>query len=255
MKKMVFNYRFVPAGSTAPDPVTAGEIWVDVGNRAAPRVLDHHGGDTYAMSAFQLILDKFEPFISETFSDIGPITCVCHKSPDLDVISSVWLIEKLYHSPGLDQDDPVLQIMEQIISENDQGLVRTKEPALNWAVVMRTLIAHEYRDCDDLIRLVEGIKLVDKTYMDLKQGRSLEQIAEEITPRELPKPLTRPKRRMEKISVRLMSFNCIFLKVKSFLKKEYLRGLKGKLKEQRLMGLSLITLRVLFLKSWPGEMY
>ena len=63
-----FSFRFVPSGTVAPEILTENEVWLDVGNRANSRVLDHHGGDTEAHSASELVLHQFDrlvqPYIS-----------------------------------------------------------------------------------------------------------------------------------------------------------------------------------------------
>ncbi len=40
--KINLSFRFVPMGTVAPEIIPENEIWLDVANRAAIQVFDHH---------------------------------------------------------------------------------------------------------------------------------------------------------------------------------------------------------------------
>jgi len=176
---MRFRYRFVPHGTRAPDPVEKNELWLDVGRRAAPRVLDHHGGDTDAQSAFQLIMNEWEPFIVSPLSGVDPVTCVLHASPDLDAVASAWLAQKILTGPGLFQSDPALHRIEQAVTENDQGRVRARFPETSWPIVMRSLLMTALEGGDGE-RLRLGLACIEKTWQMLNNGHPFESVCREI---------------------------------------------------------------------------
>jgi len=177
---MKIDYRFVPYGTTAPYPVTKNELWLDVGDRSAPQVLDHHGGDTTAKSAFELIVNRYKEFIVSPLSGAKDITFVLHTSPDLDAICSAWLAIKILTLPDTIDTKDSLKTIERVVSENDQGLVNTNDPKSNWAIVMRMLLLIECSKSDDFSKLQAGLEFVEKTYVLLEKGGSLEYAAEKM---------------------------------------------------------------------------
>ena len=74
------RYRFEPMGSVAPTPLPKDELWLDVGNRAAPGVLDHHGGDTDVWSASELVLSQHEELIPEAIRSAPSVPVPLHWS-------------------------------------------------------------------------------------------------------------------------------------------------------------------------------
>jgi len=178
--KPKIKYKFVPHGTTAPEPVAVNALWIDVGNKAVLQVLDHHGGDTNAKSAFELILKEYKKFIIPPLAEIKELTFVLHTSPDLDAICSAWLAEKILNTPEKIDQDFSLKKIEKAVSENDQGLVRTKEPKSNWAIVMRTILMTEYSQFSDFSKLKAALKLVEKTYIILQKNGSFEDAAKTI---------------------------------------------------------------------------
>ena len=177
---MKIDYRFVPYGTSAPNPVVENELWLDVGDRSAPQVLDHHGGDTDAKSAFELIVNKYKAFILSPLSEIKNITFVLHTSPDLDAICSAWLAKKILTFPDTIETYDFLKKIERAVSENDQGLVRTDDPKSNWIIVMRTILMVEYPKFDDYSKLSAGSELVEKTFIILNKGGTLKSAAEKL---------------------------------------------------------------------------
>jgi hypothetical protein len=167
---MIFSYRFVPQGARAPDPVENNELWLDVGKRAAPQVLDHHGGDTQAQSAFQLILEKYRPFIVTPLSGMDRITCVLHTSPDLDAVASAWLAQKILNGSAEMLNHPALNLIGKAVTDNDQGMVRTTSPGNSWPIVMRALLMTASPEKKDFERLTAGLDAIEKTWQMLTNG-------------------------------------------------------------------------------------
>jgi hypothetical protein len=180
---MQISFHFVPMGTVAPATLADNEIWFDVGNRAAPQVLDHHGGDTDAKSAAELVFNNYDEFILTPLSNKDEIVFVLHTNPDLDAICSAWLAQKFLIQGPID----TLNIIEKMIlavNENDQGLVKTDTPYRCWPIVMRTLLAVEYVNAGDQTLVDSGLDWMEETLDILCDGGSLEDAAEKlITPR------------------------------------------------------------------------
>ena len=167
------SVRFVPMGTVAPDPLPPGEVWVDVGSRAAPGVLDHHGGDTGAWSASQLVVEHFEELVAPIVRDARKVVLVTHEAPDLDAICGVWLVQRLLEGGVAANNRDALHTIVAAVSENDQGFVRTESPEHSWPVVMRTLVAVDARGLGDSGRLELGSAALARTINILGSGGSL----------------------------------------------------------------------------------
>ena len=177
---MQISFRFVPMGTVAPATVTENEIWLDVGNRAAPQVLDHHGGDTVAKSATQLVYEKYQKFILSPLMDQREVVIVLHESPDLDAIAAAWLTKKIIDTKKLPVENFTIQTIVQIVSENDQGIVKTDDPVSCWPIVMRTILSTDFNSKNDQIKLDEGCNLLEETLRQLKIGANLTDISAKI---------------------------------------------------------------------------
>jgi hypothetical protein len=172
--------RFEKMGAIAPGKVVANEIWLDVGNRVSSQVLDHHGGDTKAWSASQLILEHYRDFILTPLKNKKEIQLVLHTLPDLDAICAAWLVEMLFK---YDQNFIKSKTIEKIVrevSENDQGVTRTDNPEENWVLTVRTIIEEEFKNEDDREILRKGLLLFDKTYEILSGGGDMPDAASAI---------------------------------------------------------------------------
>jgi len=81
------DFAFVKAGSDAlPTP---GRVYVDVGNRFADGVLDHHAPGTPAQCSAQLALDHLRHVWSQVGAD-GRVTILTHEYPDMDAVSGIY---------------------------------------------------------------------------------------------------------------------------------------------------------------------
>ena len=169
---------FKPMGSVAPQEVPESELWLDVGGRAAIGVMDHHGGDTDAWSAAQLVLDRHDDLLPRGTMEADEVSLVLHERPDLDAICAAWLARKILEEGTLEVTRHLERIVEAV-SENDQGLVRTGDPLSCWQVVMRTALQHVV-PAEDEARVVEGSRLLDKTLSILSDGGSLEDAAQRL---------------------------------------------------------------------------
>jgi len=219
---MKINYKFVPHGTAAPNHVDANEFWLDVGDRSAPQVLDHHGGDTSAMSTFELIINKYKEHILSCLDPMKDITIVLHTSPDLDSISSVWLFTKIVTQPEIFETNYALKIIERAVGENDQGLVRTNNPKTNWAIVFRTILMIPYSKVDNLSKLLVGIELIEKTYILLEKGNSLEDAAQRLITKKIEISLEQAKLTYEKDLLTSDIFQVVLPKRKSLCFEEFL---------------------------------
>ena len=87
--------RFVPMGSPL-DPAP-GQLCLDVGNRLAPGMIDHHQPDAPASCTAALVLERPELTLSVA-ADLPPgepLTIVTHQEPDLDAAAAVVLVERV----------------------------------------------------------------------------------------------------------------------------------------------------------------
>jgi len=180
-KTININYKFTPAGTIAPETINKNEIWVDVGNRASPQVMDHHGGDVHTWSAAQLVVEKHKDYILDVIDKDDDITIVLHNSPDLDAICSVWLVEKLLiENINIEADQNISEIVN-IVSANDQGIILEDDLQINWIVIVKILLNKEYKDLNDEQKLKKGKIIFDKTYSMLKKGFILQKIAKSLS--------------------------------------------------------------------------
>jgi hypothetical protein len=177
---MKIQVRFVPKGSKAPEKMEPDELWLDVGGRASSRVVDHHGGDIVEWSAMELLFQRHDTLIPPILHKAEALTLVLHEHPDLDAIGSTWLA-RLILKDQLNPDihDSVARIVA-MVSENDQGYVRSSDPSQNWPLVMRSRIYSEYRDLRDSDILQKGLQDFDKTLSLLDASASVEEIAHQL---------------------------------------------------------------------------
>ena len=175
------RFRFVPVGTTAPDPLPPNEVWLDVGSRVGPRVLDHHGGDASVWSATELVLERGPELLADIVSIENRLALVTHQRPDLDAVASTWLVSRyLFEGHEILEEVGVQQIVAAV-SSNDQGIFRDKSPEESWAIVARTLIStmEDFSDRDILVRMHE---FMDKTLAILNAGSGLADAARRLPP-------------------------------------------------------------------------
>ena len=176
-----FQYQFVAAGTVASPNLPDNEIWLDVGNRAAPGVLDHHGGDTDALSASELAFHRFDQLVRSHISAEPVITLTLHTKPDLDAICAAWLVTQAVDQPLPIQTHQVLSPLIDMVSANDQGLVQTQQPASCWTVVFQERMKQELPpSASDKERVGLGFQLLNQTLEGLSNGQSLEYIAGQL---------------------------------------------------------------------------
>lgn len=180
VKKENMCFRFAPMGTVAPEKIPANEIWLDVGNRAAPQVLDHHAGDTEAWSASQLVLENYREFILDPLAEQNDVTIVLHASPDLDAICSAWLVEMILTRQIFQEHREHVAKIVKAVSENDQGLVRTDGPETCWPVVMRILIGTEFAGRSDEEKLTAGMEVLEQSLDLLRKDKTLDDAARHI---------------------------------------------------------------------------
>jgi len=172
------SYRFVPMGTAAPRPAPTGELWLDVGSRADLGVLDHHGGDTRAWSAAQLVLERHGDLVPADALDNGTVTLVTHEQPDLDAVCASWLLERLLRDGDLNAARSSLEPIVEAVGLNDQGLVRTTDPLTCWPIVAREALSAAPND--DAERLTLGHRLLDQTLAVMEAGGDLADAATKV---------------------------------------------------------------------------
>jgi hypothetical protein len=167
-------------GAIAPDPVPVDEVWLDVGSRVGPRVLDHHGGDTTAWSATQLVLDRGEELLTGVTSSLGEIVFVTHNRPDLDAAASAWLAIRYFKLGGDGLSGSHIREIVEAVSANDQGIVRDSTPERSWPIVVRTVLETESERSDESL-LLRVFGILDRTLGFLDDGQTIEDAAEVLS--------------------------------------------------------------------------
>lgn len=160
-------------GSIAPDPLPAGEIWVDVGNRTGPGVLDHHGGMIHALSSCELALQHSQDWVLDPIDRDQPVTLVLHNEPDLDAISAVWLILHVLSRGALPEPVKSVEVIVNAVNSHDQGFITSEVLDENWPLVIRTRLEIDADETDDQSKLQIGMLLLDATLELLTDGYDL----------------------------------------------------------------------------------
>jgi len=160
----------------APDPPADGELWLDVGDRLAPQVMDHHDGTADAECATELVFRRYRDLVLEPLADRPEITVVLHDRPDLDSVAAAWLARM-----ALDQGSlpGAAETIVMAVGEHDQGVERIGDLHHSWPTVFRLVLDFESnRDNEDLIKV--GSTCLDQTLEVLEDGGSLADAAERI---------------------------------------------------------------------------
>jgi len=179
---MKLTFKFVKLGEQAPDKIPGNELWIDVGNRAGPGVLDHHSDSVSGWSASELIVNKYKEFALAHLKDIQNPVLVLHEQPDLDCICGAWLIKKIILDKVVPENDLYIKKIVDDVSKNDQGFIRTSEPLRCWPVVMRTFINLErHAGLDHKAVVLAAMELIEQTLKYLSEGLSLEDSAKLIS--------------------------------------------------------------------------
>jgi len=187
-------YRYVPMGTTAPDPVPSDELWLDVGNRAGPGVLDHHGGDTDAWSAADIVLRHHREMIGAHVRDAAAVTFVLHGSPDADSVCAAWMARHVLLHGDLPGPPAAVGEIVRRVSENDQGYVRAQVPRESWIIIFRTYLRQELGDSPTAGEMESAFRILDKTSQCSSQGVDLDACVEEMLTVRVRKVLLRAER-------------------------------------------------------------
>ena len=163
-----WRYEFLGHGSTvSPEP---GRVFVDVGNRLEPGILDHHHlldgpeSSTEAIASNpQFVLDHLLAPLNRTYYSGGKLEgselkfqFTTHQAPDWDGVCGYYLVDYLLQNGRL-PDDGVTRALVEATNRIDQGLARVEgkpvRPFLLYLMLMNTLRGHE--QC-----LIQGRNLV-----------------------------------------------------------------------------------------------
>ena len=98
MKDIKILYLFENYGAPAPEFVLENHLWVDVGNALKDGAFDHHQDKRFPCS-FQTIVENTE-FSKKAIEyvkaqEMPEVVIHVHKYPDIDCISSVFLLQKM----------------------------------------------------------------------------------------------------------------------------------------------------------------
>jgi hypothetical protein len=178
VKARAWRLRFEPIGAVAPEHVPVAEVWLDVGNRLGPGVVDQHGGDAGATSTTRLALQRHDDLIAPRLVGADDLTLVLHAAPDLDAIGAAWLVARSFERGKLGPTGAVATIV-QAIDDHDLGLDAAPDVRRAWPVIARLRLDAEGRD--DLSRVRAGFSALDETLESLARGRDLESAALQIT--------------------------------------------------------------------------
>lgn len=176
---MNLKLKFVPMGTVAPTKLDRNEIWLDVGSRDSDQIFDHHSDSIKGQSTTEIVFKKFEKNVSN-YKDLSSIVCVLHNNPDLDAITSFWLVTKIFENNVFCNSNKSLGIIVKHVTENDQGLTKTKQPDSCWPIVMRLIIGSDLDKLSDEETVYEGSKFIDRTFELLTSGEEISHIAKQL---------------------------------------------------------------------------
>jgi hypothetical protein len=168
-------------GAVAPDPLPAGEVWLDVGNRTGPRVLDQHGGHGGAVSSTRLALERHDELVGTQVEGRGEVTLVLHAAPDLDAIGAAWLVARRLELGRLPGPAPAVEAIVGAIDESDLGFDAAEDVRRSWPVVMKLRLEIEAAAGDDTARARAGFAALDASLASLARGHDLEAVALDLT--------------------------------------------------------------------------
>lgn len=86
---MNIKFSFVPPGTVAESELS--HVYLDVGNRLCPGVIDHHHSEAPEHSATEIVLHRPELVTAQVTKEEEPITLITHHYPDLDAVSATFI--------------------------------------------------------------------------------------------------------------------------------------------------------------------
>ncbi len=91
-----FRYQFVHTGAVAADPCPTDRLYLDVGNRLGPGVIDHHRLLAHSGSTTRLVhtYPELLQLVQERLPRETPLTICLHEWPDLDAVASTYLVQE-----------------------------------------------------------------------------------------------------------------------------------------------------------------
>jgi len=104
--------------------ITRQHVVLDVGNRLAPGVLDHHQFRANT-SATQLVFENPQYVLDWVERKEAPVTLVVHTMPDIDCAAAVFLTVHLLENGAL---DPAWKTLVEHVTLHDQGTVVPYRP-------------------------------------------------------------------------------------------------------------------------------
>lgn len=185
--------RFEAHGTTAPDPLPPGEVWLDVGGRLTGRVFDHHGGDTGTAASTAAVVWGALPILTAG----GSVdTLVLHRHPDLDAITAAWLVLRREALLAGHVRTEFAVALVAAVTRHDQGFIISRDLGADLGVVMReTILDREW--LDDAARVHEGMRFLDRLAEAFPLTGDLEGVVAALSPSGLASRLDAARRLYE----------------------------------------------------------
>ncbi len=118
---MDIQYEFINQGSVVSSK--NGHVYIDVGNKLEPGVLDHHQPGAPDLCATALVL-KYPDWVRDQVSMQGnqeKLTIIVHNYPDLDAISGAWLASNIARGK---ETLPIYSTWADYVCSVDRGFTR-----------------------------------------------------------------------------------------------------------------------------------
>lgn len=147
-------FEFVPMG-TELEP-QEGKLALDVGNKVAPGILDHHH---HVGKSCTVSLVMTHPEFIKNWVKGSHVTFVLHQSPDIDGTSAAYLAWRLLNDGELPYGLPILA---EHIKAADQGVVEQPDPKAplpyELYMIISSLIFEEYQPkINDLYQQLDNL--------------------------------------------------------------------------------------------------
>ncbi len=177
MPDIEIEYQFFPLGAKLPENPKEDEIWINLGDRIAPRIIDHHGGSEKYWSCSQIVQERQRELIIDPFQSRSKAILILRSQIDIDAVFSAWLITQiLKHRTVLEPDKSLMKMLDAV-NDNEQGYTRFVDAVRSWATVMKASV-FTFNNGDSILK--EGFKFLDRSYRFLCDGMNLEEVSETI---------------------------------------------------------------------------
>lgn len=150
----MMTYEFINEGSHGFEPV-AGKLFLDVGNRIEPGIIDHHIIEEQS-STSKIVFENPEFVTRWIPQGTKDYIIVLHKEPGLDCILSTYIAKKFINKETL---PPHFKLLIDYSVQIDQGYI--KKPDLNNPRIYEILEIIRNNCKSDSERIEKGLHLID----------------------------------------------------------------------------------------------